>query len=275
MKNKILVILSILIIGCLLFYVGYKLGGLSENKFLSGVFEKKNAGSWDQSLSSNDVENSEDFIPMTTVEGVDSLDIDVGLSNLIISSIDEDLISYEVEQISNGKFKSKVKDHKLYISFVRPKKGLFGYNSKNSDTKIKIYIPKNLHLKLIDIDAGVGNIKIDNIKVGRFSLDAGVSSVNIKDSEIKNFKIEQGVGSVSLYNVKIGEDCKVSGGVGSFYALLAGTAKDYDIVCEQGLGGIRINGSKLSSSKGFKDTSKKIHIEGGVGSINIEFSEDK
>lgn len=209
------------------------------------------------------------------------LDIDLESTNLEIKEGEEFKIETTDKEnlyISNLSSTVKIKD--------RDKNHFFWHNNKNS---IKIYIPKNTVEKL-KLDVGAGKVTINNIDANSIKLEHGAGYVLIKDSEFKkadieggagkleinsstihNLSFETGVGNSSITSSQILGKSNIAVGVGNVSVGLEGSKEDYTLYAEKGIGSIKIDGEKISGKTGTGDN--EIHIEGGIGNIDVYFQQ--
>ncbi len=159
----------------------------------------------------------------------------------------------------------------------------------NTDDKLlTIYIPEDLDLNFLELDLDAGRLNMDNITVKDFELEVGAGTINITNSEfdktsisggagkmeiknstLKNLDLESGVGSTYISGTILGKS-EIECGVGSINLELSNSIDDYTLLVEKGLGSIKINGDEVSS-KTIGHGINSLSIEGGVGSINLDF----
>ena len=70
---------------------------------------------------------------------------------------------------------------------------------------------------------------------------------------------------------KIIGDSEIDAGVGELNLNLIGSLNDYKIKLDKGIGSASINSEKMRSETYYGTGSNLIDIDGGVGSINIDF----
>lgn len=212
------------------------------------------------------------------VENVTKLKIDLKATNLRVESADQFSI-----QTNNGKIKYSTNGNTLTIT----ERGTNIF--KNKTTKdLVIYVPSNTLLDELSLEAGAGRVKIDNLTVKELELDLGAGTVdlnNIKtkrktsidggageliitNSILNNLELDMGVGSLDLTAELIGEN-EISCGVGEVDIILVGS--DYTIQVDKGLGETIIAGKTMRDNEVYGTGRNELEIDGGVGSINIDF----
>ncbi len=213
-------------------------------------------------------------------EKVTKLDIELKMTNLRIEAADEFYI-----ETNNSKIKHKVSGNTLKI--VDQSKNIF---KNNNGKKLVIYIPKDIILNEISLDAGAGKVeisdlatneldlelgagkvKLNNIKaLDEASIDGGAGELMINDSILNNLNLDLGVGEFNFKGDLLGK-AEISCGVGA--ANIELTDSNYRIEVEKGIGEAKINGSPISNNQIYGTGKNRIEIDGGIGSINITFDE--
>lgn len=139
---------------------------------------------------------------------------------------------------------------------------------ENGAGKIKI---GNILAKKIDLDQGAGKIEIEGSKFDKADIDGGAGKIEISSSVLNDLDFDAGVGEISL-NGSITGNSKIDCGVGSINMYLENSKDEYSIIASKGLGSIKIDGINKDSDTTYGTGENKIKLEGGVGSINVNFS---
>ena len=211
---------------------------------------------------------------------IDVLDIDVSVANIVIKESD----TFKVET-NNKHIKYSQNNNKLSITEK--------HNWFNKNSNLIIYVPTDLLFEDITIENGAGKVSIDILNAQRLNLDLGAGKVDINYLNVKNeAKIDGGAGQLSILNGEINNldfdmgvgktilKSKVTGnseidcGVGELSLNLFGKESDYQITVDKGLGSFKISGEDIVSGKTYGNGGYKLDIDGGVGSININFSDN-
>ncbi len=243
---------------------------------LTGLFSGVNSG------KTIDINKSfDDVTSLSTEPGFGTLKFKVGDSDqveVIAENVSENFV---VEKNHNGKLTLKGKYNFWNI---------FGNNSGNGKSDITIYLPSDfvaeevkieagagnidveeLTTKKLDINAGAGNISGRNITASQVDLDGGVGDIDLEEVDLSNANIDCGVGNINLQGILLGKN-KIECGVGEVDLTLKGSVEDYNIKIDKGLGNISIDGEKYSEIKwNNASTDNSLDIDGGVGNIEIEF----
>lgn len=222
-----------------------------------------------------------------------SMDIDCGVADVIILTGDDyrvetmdvpDTMTVEVK--NNGTLVIKTEDE-WYDWF-----DWFDHKSWNKKSKVYITVPNgydaekisissgtghvdmsDISTEVLDINGDVGDITGSNIKATEFSAQAGVGNIDLSEVEFGSCDVDCGVGSVTIRGVFTG-DCDFDGGVGDMEITVEGSRKNYDLDIESGVGSVRVNGEKVEHLNEDNDSKVDFKVDGGVGSVDIDFTED-
>lgn len=214
---------------------------------------------------------------------INSLDIDVAFTNLIIKSGE----SLKIET-NNENINYQQNDLNLQI-----KEKTHNWFFKNNKGDLILYIPDGLEFEKVKINAGAGKIQIENINTKKLSLELGTGETTIeKLNVVDNCKIESGAGKVDIYSGKINNlnldigigkfkltssiigNSKINAGIGSLELNIQGNKEDYKIKADKGIGTIKIDGRIVEDNYVYGDGENEIKIEGGIGSITVDFKEE-
>ena len=212
---------------------------------------------------------------------IESLEID-GISSFITISTGTE---FKVEATDN--IKVNLKNKTLEID---EDKSWLSVNDTN--IKIVITIPKNIILEELDIDTGAGKFVIDGIKVkeldidhgagllqinnaifDKADIDGGAGEISIINTTLNNLDLDSGVGRVEL-KANITGNSQVSAGVGEINITLLGNEEDYSLSLNKGIGSIKIKDEDIDDETIHGSGSNKLKIEGGIGSINVDFEKN-
>lgn len=216
-----------------------------------------------------------------TYQNIQNIEIDVGGSDITIISGDE--FKIEASDVTD-KFSVSQKNKTLKIK--ENNKVLHVNNYKGN---VLITIPKGIRLEELDIDAGAGKFKIENIEVNKFEIDHGAGTleisnsifyktdidggagmINIDSSTLNNLDMDTGVGSVEI-EASITGNSEIECGVGEINMTLLGNENEYSISTEKGIGSIKIKGESQNNNSTYGNGNNRIKVEGGVGNIAVNF----
>lgn len=219
----------------------------------------------------------------TVRDDIESLYMEVGAAEIKLVSGDE----FSLE--SNHKYLSvEEDDHTLKIT---EEKMTMGVSSK--EVSVVLTIPEDYVFEDADIAAGAGKVSIDTLSANKLMLDVGAGKatiddlnvmtracinggtgkVKIKNSRINDLDLDIGVGKLTMTAALTGT-CKVDYGIGKAELTLLGNKEDYQIKLDKGAGGATLDGKSMRDDSVYGSGQNHIDIDGGVGSIDIEFEEE-
>ena len=216
-------------------------------------------------------------------EPVQNLEIDLSGARLTIQTGD----AFSVE--SDHKYlKLENADGLLRISEDRP---AFGLHTEG--VRVVLTVPRDVTFERADLAAGAGTMQIDTLLTERLSLDlgagesdigrlvahdkakinSGAGKLTIGDGTLTDLELDMGLGKVTLTGALTG-DCQIDHGAGKLELTLRGDAADYQISLDKGVGKATLAGTEMQDDTVYGNGTQSIEIDGGVGSMEIEFEEE-
>ncbi len=220
--------------------------------------------------------------------GVESLDISNATGNMYL--VVGDSFRVEAENVLDS-FQAEVYgDGTLFISEQDKKYRWFNiFSFGRNKSNITIYLPEDflaetakleigagdlqidrLNADYLDIDAGVGDIKGEHLTAEKVRIDGGVGDLKLADINFIDANIQCGIGDMELNGILKGDN-KLDCGIGDIDLELTGSKEDYNFNLDSGIGTIRVNGEKVSEENQDKNAEHSIKVDGGIGSVNIDF----
>lgn len=210
-----------------------------------------------------------------------NLDIDIEKLDLIIKKgnkfevqtssdnvrIKENATSLVIEEKFRGIFSSKVGTLIVYVpeSYV--------FNEVSIETGVGNVEINDLTTRKLEFDFGAGKSNINNLNVlNEASLNGGAGSINISDSFINNLDLDVGVGTFNLSSVLTGVS-DIDAGVGKLTINVLDILDNYRVSIDKGIGSATLNGNTMNNNTIYGTGSNVITIDGGVGSIAINFQQ--
>ncbi len=226
-------------------------------------------------------------------EEVKSIKVDnrIGSLHILIGDgfrVEAQNVSKEFEAKVNGDGRLTIHDVGGNFKFLWFNIG--GVPSTKSD--ITIYVPSDFVAKEVLIDTGAGSTSLEGIQTDYLYIEAGAGNINASGVVAKKVKWDGGVGSATFREVRFEEssfDCGVGNlevngkllgvtdvdcGVGEVRLDINGSAQDYGYNVDTGIGRITWNSEKISG-KSNGDADNIIKVDGGVGSVEIEFTNNR
>lgn len=203
------------------------------------------------------------------------LDIELKAANLQIKTGAELKVETNSERV-----KSEWQGETLKISDEE-----FRWFFNQAGYEVVVYLPGNLALNEVKIDAGAGRVQIERLAAERVELSLGAGKVEIGylqatesakisggagqtdvwNGAINDLDFDMGVGKTSLRS-KLSGEAKIHAGVGKLDLTLVGEADDYRVTFDQGIGSLKQDGISLDNAEG----KNLVEIDGGVGAVDLK-----
>ncbi len=211
-----------------------------------------------------------------------------------VKGLDIDIKNADLYILKGNDFRVEVQSHEDKLSInkkgttlkIEEKTKYFWENTYK--IVIKVYVPTFEKLSNIEIDAGAGNIEIENITVENAEIDQGAGKFKVTDSYFSRTKIDGGAGTLEVKNSNLGKlsldsgvgnitmedlvlsSSEIDSGIGKI-SLNFKTRDDYSIYAEKGIGSIRIDGKSHDNNLTYGSGPNLIEIDGGIGNIEVTF----
>ena len=234
-----IVIAAILIIG--IASVGFSALNAVLNMMSGGILEEEKIYEFDSDTDKLKIDISAELLTVR-YEDCEAVTVKTNLENLTVKE-------------SFGKL--KINDNKRLLS-VNEAGGF-----------VEIIIPKGTVLREIDLDLGAGKTVLASINAENVDIDGGAGELLISRCTISELDLDMGVGAL-VFSGNVTRKADIDLGVGSTEITLLGGKENYQLVLEKGLGKITVDGEELGNGR-IGNGSVRVDIEGGVGSIKVEF----
>ena len=210
-----------------------------------------------------------------TFSGVTEIDMELAAGMVEFVEGDGGEIRVDTENLSRRLgFKCYMDGNELKLT---SKKRFSGVNNIGRG-KITVQIPRDLVFEEVSLSMGAGNLTVGQICCKELSVEIGAGEVNIDKFQADDAEFECGAGSITARgDVKSSAD--IHCGVGSIVYTASGREEEYNYDIQCGVGEV-VCGDDTYSGLG-KDrhidnnADKDISIEGGVGSVIIDFDADR
>lgn len=127
----------------------------------------------------------------------------------------------------------------------------------------------------LKLSLGAGEAEIKNLTANsRADIDGGAGELNIDGGRLCNLGLDMGVGELTLKS-RIEGQSRLDYGIGETKLTLLGSREDYKIEIDKGIGEARVAGESMRDDSVYGTGENGIEIDGGIGAIRIEFSEDE
>lgn len=214
-------------------------------------------------------------------EEISSISVTLSGAEFKINTADK----FSVE--SNHKYIS-VKGNNGKLSISETKK-LFAVSPKGAT--VILNVPENFVFDEAIIDTGAGKVEIETLSCDVLSLSLGAGKADIKNltansravidggagklsidgGKLCNLNLDMGVGELTLKS-RIEGKSDLDYGVGKTDLTLLGSRDDYKIELDKGIGEAKLEGEEMTDDAVYGSGENRIEIDGGIGEINIDFS---
>ncbi|MCI8669642.1 MAG: DUF4097 domain-containing protein [Lachnospiraceae bacterium] len=232
--------------------VGIVVGILQGILFLIGII----GGNYGKTIDS-----SQSF----EAKQVRNIQIESSVGDIRIFETDGDKILIEGKKVSE-RFTCELGDEGTIV--IRNKNtGTFIFNLFRHSPSIYIYIPKNVKLDVVEMELGVGDLRMEQLKAAELNVDNGVGDIRLTDCEILSSEYDLGIGDIRMENCKMG-DIKAENGIGDVRLELEGDIDNYEIEIDNGIGDNEINGENRKNYETEK-AKYEISCDSGIGDVKI------
>lgn len=261
-KDKLIKYGAILLAGILIFEIISIIASLING--VVGLFISNNTlGEYNNTYKY--VENIDIDVVGSSIEIIEGDNYSVDITN----NPDNYRIRYKNNILKIDKEKFSFKDDSVIVITV-PKNSILKELEIESNGKV---ILEDVNVNEANIDMGAGTLKAYNSKFNSIDIDGGAGEIKLDDCILNNLELDSGVGKIDI-NSSITGNSKISAGVGEIDITLLGNKEDYCLVLEKGIGTIKVNDETVNDKEVIGSGLNKLKIEGGIGSINVNFKEN-
>ena len=132
----------------------------------------------------------------------------------------------------------------------------------------------SLSADVLKLSLGAGEAEIRNLTANsRADIDGGAGELKIEGGRLCNLRLDMGVGALTLKS-RIEGESRLNYGIGETKLTLSGSRSDYQIEIDKGIGEAELEGESMADDSVYGAGKNRIEIDGGIGAIHIDFSED-
>ncbi|MFT4143128.1 MAG: DUF4097 family beta strand repeat-containing protein [Mobilitalea sp.] len=131
-----------------------------------------------------------------------------------------------------------------------------------------------IHANTGDFNVDAGRLSIDELSLSESSkYRVGAGEMVLKNVNLKDIDLECGVGRIQVEGTVIGDN-SIETGVGDVSLLLKGNENDYNYKFDVGIGDIEIDGYSHHRFDNIKnnETGNLLNLECGIGKITVDFN---
>ena len=153
-----------------------------------------------------------------------------------------------------------------------------------------LYLPAGTVFERADLSTGAGRFTVEELSAEKLSLElgagevvirrlcaaksceieGGAGAVTVKDGSLHDLSMEMGVGQLTMTAALTGV-CDLEMGVGEADITLLGGKESYRVKINKGVGSAEVDGQSASDGETFGNGENLVTIDGGVGSIEVDF----
>lgn len=217
-------------------------------------------------------------------EGIDTVEITVDTAMLRIEVGDEFSVSSNFNNMevkdNDGKLKIEEESHNVFdvgnngtIIVILPEGEQLDKISIN--TGASSVAIESLNCEKLNFDLGAGNVNIQQLNATeKAEIDCGVGELRIESGSINNLDLSHGVGKADINAVITGKS-DVEAGIGELNISIPSDKALYTIEAETGIGAVKLDGERLANEAIVGDGENLLKVEGGIGSVKINFDTDE
>lgn len=201
-----------------------------------------------------------------TVEKADRFYVETNLRYLSVS-INGDTLILKDKKDTPVTFKGGI------LKVGIPADGFFEFDSLSISTGAANLMADSLSAKALELKLGAGNVTIGSLSASESAkIDGGAGKFTVHDGVIKNLTLNMGVGDLSMTAALLGKN-EMNFSIGRSELNLAGSREDYSIEIEKGIGTVRVDGIEVTDFGTSAGNLGSVKLKGGIGEINISFTE--
>lgn len=214
-------------------------------------------------------------------DNITELEINIGAAELTVSSGESFSLSSNLQDL-------KVEQTAGCLAIKETRQ--FGKNYNGA--KIHLTVPSGHTFEKVSVSSGAGKLEIHALSTQSLALNlgagqtvihrldagqnalisAGAGEVTVSDGALRNLDLDLGIGKVTLKSRLSGE-CEINQGVGQVELALIGSAEDYRIHVEKGVGDATVDGQAIKNDAVCGTGETEVEISGSIGSINVRFTQ--
>ena len=146
--------------------------------------------------------------------------------------------------------------------------------SRHKVSIIKIYIPKDVVVDVVDIQNSMAEIKISNIKTNYLKINSSMASVTIKQAEVNQLEVDMSM--VDFYfNGLIHERAHITNDMGNIELRLDNDESEVGYYVENSMGNVVVGNKKHTGFNGSMHENEHapvfLEIKNSMGNIEIYF----
>ena len=131
-----------------------------------------------------------------------------------------------------------------------------------------------LSANVLTMHLGAGQVTADRLNAEQSALiTTGAGELTVHAGHLNNLDMELGVGKTTLKTRLTGKS-EIEQGVGETDIELIGTAQEYTVQTDAGIGSITVDGLSKTGDGSYGSGPNRVEIDSGIGSIRVRITED-
>jgi hypothetical protein len=279
--------LMLVCVGCVLVAIGLSFGGTWRG-FPWWPFDDE-ANAW---MSDGD---SSTIRPVEALSGsipssVKRIEVELKAASFVIKTGPS--ASYSATELKKDSVRIET-DGDTFRVIERDWSNVFEIGPGFGQQRVEITLPEGMKFDECRLNLGAGRLIIEQLDTDRFYMESGAGSIDATRVTARNAKLETGAGSIKFsdcsfvdadfetgagrieFSGDLTGKSRISTGAGSVELRLSGSADDYRVEYDRGLGSLRIGDETYSGSGngvvGNRDADRELKLETGVGSVQVRF----
>ena len=252
MKTFMKFILSLLV-GITLIVVGVSMGGLNE---LSHIFPDLHHihFNFDDQLKNQSI---------TCSSLIQSFDIDIHNAHIQFKEYDGHHIQIDAQNVNDSFTMNESKGE-----IVIKQSQIINLSSHNMPT-ITIHVPHHYQAQLIDVDAGIGYVKMSDIKAHTLDVDQGAGVFELNNAYVNELIVDTGLSVSNIRNLNCVNKMDIDVGMSVMNIKMINNLDNYDRKVDVGFGSVKINHEKYA---GFSSNHHQNNYNNKCIEVNCGFS---
>lgn len=224
-----------------------------------------------------------DNLETTFEEEIKRIELDLDIANVVVKPNDQEWVSVSMENGLKKHYSEELDGDKLIVTY-----DVNGKNYKNAPD-IVVYVPKDLILEELQIEADLGNVEVCEFAQGceKVDITAKMGNIEVRDSIIEEkCKLKANMGNAQMTNVTCHDaeahaamgavsfegvvkgDLRLTADMGKASATVDGDESDYNLYLYADMGQIHCNGKAHHSEH--HNSKYECENAGAIGDIYLE-----
>ena len=199
----------------------------------------------------------------------ETMKVMVGGGSLIIEETTEEEIYVEAE--GGFRLQGYVEDGQLTVSMVSKSVMSTDYDSP----EVRLYIPENLNLFDVLIDAGAGEVRVNGLSAATMKAKVGAGTITMEDMVVSDTDLSVAAGSMN-FSGEVRGPLKAILTAGKMNMQIGGEVTDFNYLVSETAGGVLLDGDSVfteddKAAKIDNGATKSMELYCTMGEIKVDF----